>query len=982
MRLELPFLFLLAWVLAAECAGQHSPLTSQYLFNGLAINPAYAGSRDVLSATLTHRQQWVGFEGAPVTQTLSVHTPVKRSPVSLGLMIFNDRIGVSNETGILSNYAYRVRMPNKAKLSLGFGAGLSLYRAQWTQVAIADASDASFAGDTRGAVRPNFSTGALYQTKTWYVGASVPFLLAHRYDLVNREFRLASEKLNFQPMLTGGYLFILNDELKLKPTTLLRYRLESGLQGDVNANLIPSRQGVAGRLGANRRQRGGHARGAADAPMARRLRLRHRHLLFASLPPWLSRVAGAVRIRLPHSGARPALLLTIMRLSHAIALLIAAVPPVQAQLIHEVRRIDIRPSGEDYAPCWLDSGFVMSSVRDNAALVVFVDAETGKPLSDLYWVPIQDGKAGTPVLFSQNLTTPVNEGPATFTDQGRTICYTRNQVLPKKLSNMRAANGQLGLFFSHQENGTWLAPSPFAHNEAKSSNLHPEFSADGRTLYFASDRPGGYGGMDLYRSERHSDGWGAPINLGPAINGPSDEVFPRIHADGSLYFASNRAGGLGGLDIYSARHDGEAWAMPVALPSPVNSKANDHGYELMADGYNAIFTSNRDGSDAIFMDKITVEKFRDCAEQKPNNYCYSLRKRPHAATASIPVDHEWDMGDGTRIKGYQAQHCYTKPGRYMVRSLLVDRKTGETFHALSEQPIEVADHEQAWIATQDTIRTGRRFELHAGLSYMPGLKPAEYHWDLGDGARVEGARADETNLLAEANGDVTFSVQLFASKDRIDLDDPRFAQIRKLYRVVERYDPATALYTYSVGEAKSADELYQVYKKVKELQFLDAEVFALRVEKLMDLSQLDLSRIEELNHKKLRTNAIHFAYKSSLLEESSMPVLDQIIGLLRQHPELKLVIEAHTDDIGGHRYNMELSQQRALAVMEHLIENEVLPERLVPIGHGKNQPIASNKTEEGRALNRRVEFRMTIDGAPSGAKEQLTRAMPRRVNPR
>lgn len=113
-----------------------------------------------------------------------------------------------------------------------------------------------------------------------------------------------------------------------------------------------------------------------------------------------------------------------------------------------------------------------------------------------------------------------------------------------------------------------------------------------------------------------------------------------------------------------------------------------------------------------------------------------------------------------------------------------------------------------------------------------------------------------------------------------------------------------------------------------------------------------------------------------------MPVLDQIIGLLRQHPELKLVIEAHTDDIGGHRYNMELSQQRALAVMEHLIENEVLPERLVPIGHGKNQPIASNKTEEGRALNRRVEFRMTIDGAPSGAKEQLTRAMPRRVNPR
>jgi len=238
VRPHLPILLLIAWAFAAECAGQHTPLTSQYLFNGLVINPAYAGSRDVLSATLTHRQQWVGFEGAPVTQTLGLHAPIKRSPVGLGIMIYNDRIGVSNETGILTNYAYRIRMPNKAKLALGFGAGFSLYRAKWTQVAITDGNDASFAADTRGAIRPNFSAGALYQNKVWYVGASVPFLLAHRYDMVNREYRLANEKLDFQPMLTGGYLFILNDEFKLKPTSLLRYRLETGLQGDVSANLI------------------------------------------------------------------------------------------------------------------------------------------------------------------------------------------------------------------------------------------------------------------------------------------------------------------------------------------------------------------------------------------------------------------------------------------------------------------------------------------------------------------------------------------------------------------------------------------------------------------------------------------------------------------------------------------------------------------------------------------------------------------------
>ncbi len=238
MRPILPYISLLALVLTIDCIGQHTPLTSQYLFNGLAINPAYAGSRDVLSATLTHRQQWVGFEGAPVTQTIAVHAPVKRSKVGLGLMVFNDRIGVSNETGVLANYAYRIKMPNRAKLALGLGAGLSLYRAKWSQVATVDSNDPSFAGDTRGAARPNFSAGLLYQTKIWYVGASVPFLLAHRYDVVNRSYRLSDERIDLEPMLTGGYVIKLNDEFKLKPTSLLRYRLASGLQGDLSTNLI------------------------------------------------------------------------------------------------------------------------------------------------------------------------------------------------------------------------------------------------------------------------------------------------------------------------------------------------------------------------------------------------------------------------------------------------------------------------------------------------------------------------------------------------------------------------------------------------------------------------------------------------------------------------------------------------------------------------------------------------------------------------
>jgi len=231
-------ILVLASLLSANGAiGQHTPLTSQYLFNGLVINPAYAGSRDALAANLTYRHQWAGFDGAPVTQMLSVHAPMGRRKLGLGLLIYNDRIGVSQETGVFSNYAYRMRL-GKGKLSFGIGAGFTLLRSQWTSLALQQASDQSFSVDTRSAIRPNFSSGIYYYNKTWFVGLSTPFLITHRYVAGAEGWRLSETKPDLQPMLTGGYVFKLNKDVKLKPTTLIRYRLETGAQADLSANLI------------------------------------------------------------------------------------------------------------------------------------------------------------------------------------------------------------------------------------------------------------------------------------------------------------------------------------------------------------------------------------------------------------------------------------------------------------------------------------------------------------------------------------------------------------------------------------------------------------------------------------------------------------------------------------------------------------------------------------------------------------------------
>lgn len=703
---------------------------------------------------------------------------------------------------------------------------------------------------------------------------------------------------------------------------------------------------------------------------------------------------------------------------------------LQAQEIYEVTKLATSSGGEDYSPVPLDGGFVMCSVREAQSTIAFRDASTAKPLSDLYWVPYMDGSTGTPVLFSNALTTPVNEGPATFTNAGRTICYTRNIVVPKDRNSRKNGTGQLGLFFSDLVDGVWQEPVPFIHNGSKHSIMHPAFSPSGDTLYFASDMPGGLGGMDLYWSMRGPDGWTEPANLGAVVNSPYNEAYPRMQRDGTLHLASDRPGGMGQLDIHQTALYGNKWSKVLPLPVPLNSPGNDFGYVSLSQ-YSALMSSDRDGMDGIYHAKRTVPKFRDCAKQQKNNYCFAFNTRSHAATQNLPLDHVWDLGDGTRIKGTRAEHCFSNAGTYTVSSLLVDRNSGALFHTLKTHEFVVEDQVQAYVAAPDTIRTGRSMVLDPRLSNLTGMDASEYHWNLGDGTVKEGLKvqhtyrtagvytimldilskpdvngvihnrcntkqiyvvdkyrehedmsiaatyqdamgrthsydyqelpSDDFSLHAEDLADVKFSVELFASKERIALDDPKFIELNKFYRVQEQFDPKRGSYVYYVGETTDMAELYKIFQKVKELDFMDAEVFVLMEEKIVDMSALKLTTARNLDRSKLQVNDIQFAFTSASIEQGSEEILGQVADLMRKYDDLKLVIEAHTDDIGSMAYNVDLSQQRARSVVEHLIGQGISEDRFVAVGHGKNRPVANNRTEAGRAKNRRVEFRMIMD---------------------
>lgn len=237
MNLRHAIAVLLLTIAVTTCRAQHSPLTTQYLFNGLVINPAYAGARDALTANMMYRRQWVGFDGAPVTQTISVHAPLDKSRLGLGGMLYNDGIGVSKETGIMANLSYRIKMRH-GRLAMGLGVGATMMRAAWNEVAVQDASDIVFSVPVQSSIRPNFSAGAYYYNKRSFVGLSVPFLLAYRAAWDMDGYRLSEMRSDLEPMLTAGHLITIDRDFKIKPSMLARYRTATGLQADLSATAM------------------------------------------------------------------------------------------------------------------------------------------------------------------------------------------------------------------------------------------------------------------------------------------------------------------------------------------------------------------------------------------------------------------------------------------------------------------------------------------------------------------------------------------------------------------------------------------------------------------------------------------------------------------------------------------------------------------------------------------------------------------------
>lgn len=264
---------------------------------------------------------------------------------------------------------------------------------------------------------------------------------------------------------------------------------------------------------------------------------------------------------------------------------------------YETWLLPINSLGSDFGAIPYEDGILFCSNREES---VSSSSSREKIYLDIYYSKKQQGNVYTPPKpLKGRVNSQYNDGPFCFSPDKETMYLTRNSYYQKKRD--KTSISKLNIFIAKKiGKNKWGNLESFQHNKKHEFSVgHPTLSHDGQSLYFISDYSGdgqGYGGTDLYVSTKIDTFWSEPINLGETLNTPGNEMFPYIHSDGTLYFASNGHAGLGGLDIFYTKQKGNGqWVKPKNLGKPFNSTKDDFGLSLVENKNQGYFSSNRGG---------------------------------------------------------------------------------------------------------------------------------------------------------------------------------------------------------------------------------------------------------------------------------------------------------------------------------------------------------------------------------------------------
>jgi type IX secretion system PorP/SprF family membrane protein len=242
------FIGLILVLLSGISYAQQDAQYTQYMYNTIVVNPAYAGSREAMSIFALHRAQWLGLDGAPVTNNFSIHTPINGSNVGLGFSVINDRIGPSDENNIAVDFSYSIHTSDRYKLSFGLKASANLLNVDFTKLNIYNPADPRFHNNIDNKFSPNIGVGFYLHSDNTYFGLSAPYLLETKHfdksaDNSSSSF-VAAEKIHYY--FIAGHVFDLSANVQFKPSVLTKMVQGAPLQVDLSGNFLINEKFTAG----------------------------------------------------------------------------------------------------------------------------------------------------------------------------------------------------------------------------------------------------------------------------------------------------------------------------------------------------------------------------------------------------------------------------------------------------------------------------------------------------------------------------------------------------------------------------------------------------------------------------------------------------------------------------------------------------------------------------------------------------------------
>ena len=385
----------------------------------------------------------------------------------------------------------------------------------------------------------------------------------------------------------------------------------------------------------------------------------------------------------------------------------------------------------DISPVAFQDGILFCSNRRFSSIIdrkSFKD----KRIYNLFFASKKDSlRWNAPKRVQNERSQTFNIGPLCLSADGRTI-YVTSEVEVGSVTSYRKYQNHSGIFIGEYSNGQINSLRPFKYNSDQYDVGHPTISRDGKYLFFASNMPGGYGGSDIWCCEWVNGDWSTPVNLGSAVNTSYTENYPFFSNSGKLYFSSDRTGGFGKLDVYYTSSSDDQWKTPTAMTEPINSSADDFAFFMEDDGTSGYFSSDRRSTDNIYSFASAIIRKESCDEMVENYYCYEFLEENAVKYDTIPYIYYWNFGDGTTASGNIVEHCYAGPGEYVITLDAMDLMGDSMIYNCKTYNLTIADAEQAYITSADTVRVNEPLLLNARETNLPGWDIDKYYWNFDD----------------------------------------------------------------------------------------------------------------------------------------------------------------------------------------------------------------------------------------------------------